>query len=79
MQNFPTNFPASSYSSSPPPPVPKKERGALLSVVMGFATLGNLIATFAIFFGGAAIDRATQSGGAFESATVHHLASRIIA
>jgi uncharacterized membrane protein (DUF2068 family) len=79
MQNFPNNFPASTYSSSPPPPVQKKERGVLLTVVMGFATLGNLIATFGIVLGGAAFDRATQSGGAFESAGVHHVASRIIA
>ena len=79
MQNYPTNYPASSYSSSPPPPVEKKERGVLLTVVMGFATVGNLIATFAIVFGGAALDRAMQSGGAFESAAAHHVASRVIA
>jgi hypothetical protein len=79
MQNFSTNFPASSYSSSPPPPIQKKDRGVLLTVVLGFATVGNLISTIAIFFGGAAFDRATQTGGAFESPSVHHVASRIIA
>ncbi len=77
MQNYPTNIPANYYSSSPPP-VQKKERGALLTVVMVIATVWNVIATFGIVMGGAAIDRATQNGGAFADQSVHHVASRLV-
>ena len=79
MQNYSTNAPASYYSSSPPPPVQKKERGAFLTIVMALATIWNLIATFAIVIGGAALDHATQAGQTFGSDGAHHAATRVVA
>jgi cell division protein FtsW (lipid II flippase) len=79
MQNYPTNIPANYYSSSPPP-VQKKERGVLLTVVMAIATVWNVIATFGIVLGGAAIDRAAaQSADDLGSTNLHHTLSRLVA
>jgi hypothetical protein len=78
MQNY-SNIQPSYYSSSPPPPVQKKERGMLLTFLLGVSTAWNVLATFIVVFGGAAADNVAQSADDLGTDGVHHVVSRLVA
>jgi hypothetical protein len=79
MQNYSNNIQPSFYSSSPPPPVQHKERGALLTFLLGIATAWNVVATFIIVFGGVFVDNAAQSADDAGAVGIHHGVSRLVA
>jgi hypothetical protein len=84
MQNYQNNISPSYYSSSPPPPVQKKERGVFLTVVLWLSTMANVIATFAVLVGGAAIQQkfqeaASDSASDLGGQSLPHVASRVLA
>jgi hypothetical protein len=73
MQNVP-----SSFYSAPPPPVQNKERGALLTFILGVATAWNVVATFVIVFGGAFADNLAQAADNGGTVSVYHTVSRLV-